>query len=196
MRRRRSAVALPILVLVLMLAGPPAAHAQVLLLTTGSAGSVSLLDFAGGYEGAPINETDATQAAVVCSHNARGRKAVFAGGLAWSADLTTGLGNDWQYVRVVAGAVDSSGHALTGDVSPFYVAHDDEPAALPAFAVLLPLDDVVYTPVFMVQFYDATYALVGSSMVGGQTGAWMQSFSTPPYGDRWYVAQADLVQCS
>jgi len=196
MRRRRSAVALPILVLVLALAGPPAAHAQVLMLTTGSAGSVSLLNFAGGYEDAPTSQTDATQAAVACSHNPRGRKAVFAGGLAWSGDLTTGLGNDWQYVRVVAGAVGASGHALTGDVSPFYVAHDNEPATLPAVAVLLPLDDVVYTPVFMVQFYDSTYGLVGSSMVGGQTGAWLVSNPVPPFGDRWYVAHADLVQCN
>jgi hypothetical protein len=196
MRRRRSAVALPILVLVLALAGLPSANAQVLMLTTGSAGSVSLLDFAGGYEDTPTSQTDARQAAVVCSHNARGRKAVFAGGLAWAADLTTGLGNDWQYVRVVAGAVDASGQALTGDVSPFYVAHDNAPATLPAVTVLLPKDDVVYTPVFMVQFYDSTYALVGSTMLGGQTGAWMQSPSTPPVGDRWYVAQADLVQCT
>ena len=195
MRRRRSAVAVPILGLVLTFAGPPAAHAQVLMLATGSAGSVSLLDFAGGYEGAPTSDTDATQAAVSCSHNARGRKAVFAGGQAWAADLTSGLGNDWQYVRVVAGAVDASGQAITGDVSPFYVAHDNEPAILPAVAVLLPLDDVVYTPVFMVQFYDSTYALVGSAMLGGQTGAWMETDRTPPFGDRWSVAQADLVQC-
>ncbi len=196
MRRRRSAIALPILVLVLTLASPQAAHAQVLMLTMGSAGSVSLLDFAGGYEEPPTSDTDATQASVTCSHKARSRKAVFAGGLAWAADLTSGLGNDWQYVRVVAGAVDTSGHTLTGDVSPFYVAHDNAPATLPPVAVVLPLDDVVYTPLFMVQFYDSTYALLGSAMLGGQTGAWMDGNRTAPFGDRWYVAQADLVQCN
>ena len=84
----------------------------------------------------------------------------------------------------------------TGEVSPYYPAYDDRAATLPAVGVLLPRDGVSYTPVLTVQFFDSTYRLVGSRMVGSQTGAWMVSISTPPYGDYWYVAADDLVQCN
>ena len=192
---RSSLAAASALVLVLILAFAPASHAQVLMMRNGGAGPVSLLNFGGGYEAPPTSQTDPAQAAVECYHNARGRRAVFAGALAWAADLTTGLGNDWQYVRVVAGAVDTAGRALVGETSPFYVAHDNVPVSLPAVGTMLPNDSMTYTPVLVVQFYDSTYRLMGSAMVGAQSGAVLVSLPTPPYGDYWYVSQSDLVQC-
>jgi hypothetical protein len=181
--------------LVLAVGGSAPAQAQVEMMSSGSPGPVSLLNFDGGTESPPVNQTDVGQASAECYHNARGRKAVFAGALAWAADQHAGLGNDWQYVRVVAGAVDDQGRALAGDVSPYYPAYDNQPAALPAVGVMLPNDGVTYTPVLMVQFFDSTYRLVGTSLVGSQAGAWQVSISTPPYGDYWYVASSPLVQC-
>jgi hypothetical protein len=120
---------------------------------------------------------------------------VFAGALAWAPDETPGLHNDWRYVRVVAGAVDAEGRTRTGQISPYYAAYDDQAATLPAVAVRLPRDGVAYTPVLMVQFYDSTYQLTGATMIGAQSGAWQVSLMTPSFGDYWYVAADDLVQC-
>ena len=50
---------------------------------------------------------DVSQASAECYHNARGRRAIFAGALAWAPDETPGMHNDWAYVRVVAGAIDA-----------------------------------------------------------------------------------------
>ena len=136
-----------------------------------------------------------SQASAECDANARGRRAVFAGALAWAPDETPGVHNDWRYVRVVAGAVDAEGHTRTGEVSPYYPAYDDRAATLPAVGVFLPRDGVTYTPVLMVQFYDSTYRLTGTTMIGAQTGAWLVSLPTPTFGDYWYVGADDLVQC-
>lgn len=178
-----------------MTAAAPA-RAQVELMASGVPGPVSLLNFAGGIEAAPTDQTDVRQASVECDNNTRSRRAVFAGALAWAPDATAGLHNDWRYVRAVAGAVDSAGRALLGDVSPYYAAYDDVAVTLPAVGVFLPRDGVTYTPVLMVQFFDSTYRLVGTRMVGSEAGAWMVSISAPPSGDYWYVAADDLVQCN
>jgi hypothetical protein len=171
------------------------ARAQVDMMSTGSPGPVSLLDFAGDSEAAPTDGLDASQAAAECDTYARGRRAVFAGALAWAPDTTPGMHNDWRYVRVVAGAVDAEGHTLTGDTSPYYAAYDDQAVTLPAVAVFLPRDGIAYTPVLMVQFYDSTYRLTGTTMIGAQSGAWRVSVMTPSFGDYWYVAATDLVRC-
>jgi len=136
-----------------------------------------------------------TQASVECDATARGRRAVFAGALAWAPDETPGMHNDWRYVRVVAGAVDAEGRTRTGEVSPYYPAYDDRAAALPAVGVFLPRDGATYTPILMVHFYDSTYRLTGTAMVGSQAGAWLVSLPTSSLGDYWYVAWDDLVQC-
>ena len=183
------------LAVALALIGPAPAEAQIEMISTGTPGPVSLLTFAGEIESAPTGQTDLGQAAAECDHNARGRRAVFAGALAWAPDETPGMHNDWRYVRVVAGAVDDQGRARIGQVSPYYPAYDDRATALPAVGVFLPRDDVVYTPVLMVQFYDSTYRLTGTTMIGAQTGAWLVSLPTPAFGDYWYVAADDLVQC-
>jgi hypothetical protein len=181
--------------LALVLTGTPPAQAQVEMLSTGTPGPVSLLNFAGGSEAAPTSQTDVGQASAQCDATARGRRAVFAGALAWAPDETPGLHNDWQYVRVAAGAVDAEGRTRTGEVSPYYPAYDDRAATLPAVGVFLPRDGVAYTPVLVVQFYDSTYRLTGSAMVGAQTGAWLVSLPASSLGDYWYVAARDLVQC-
>jgi hypothetical protein len=49
--------------------------------------------------------------------------------------------------------------------------------------------------VLVVQFYDSTYRLTGTTMVGAQSGAWRVSLMTPSFGEYWYVAADDLVQC-
>ena len=154
--RPRSAVALALI-------GAAPAEAQVEMISTGTPGPVSLLTFAGEIETAPTGPTDVSQAAAECDHNARGRRAVFAGALAWAPDETPGMHNDWRYVRVVAGAVDDEGRARIGQVSPYYPAYDDRAATLPAVGVFLPRDGVTYTPVLMVQFYDSTYRLTGTT---------------------------------
>ena len=171
------------------------ADAQVEMLSSGRPGSVSLLDFGGDSEDPPTVQTDVGQASVECDATARGRRAVFAGALAWAPDDTAGLHNDWRYVRVVAGAVDAAGRSRTGEISPYYPAYDDRPATLPAVGVFLPSNGVAYTPVLMVQFYDSTYRLTGTAMVGSQSGAWLVSLPTSSLGAYWYVAQDDLVQC-
>ncbi len=164
------------------------AHAEVALMSTGSFGIVELLNFSGGKEALPLDGTDVGEASVECDPLTRGRRAVFAGALAWAPDVHAGLANDWQYVRVVAGAADDEGQVLTGEISPFYPAYDDRPAILPAVGVLLPDDSTTYTPLLMVQFFDSTYELAGTSMVASQSGAWRD-------GDSWEVAHADLVRC-
>ncbi len=171
------------------------AEAQVEMLSVGTPGPVSLLNFAGDSEVPPTTRTDASQASVECDATARGRRAVFAGALAWAPDETPGMHNDWRYVRVVAGAVDAEGRTRTGEISPYYPAYDDRAATLPAVGVFLPRDGVAYTPVLMVQFYDSTYRLTGTAMVGSQVGAWLVSLPTSSLGDYWYVAADDLVQC-
>ncbi len=171
------------------------AEAQVEMMTSGTPGPVSLLNFAGGSETVPTSRTDVSQASAECDANARGRRAVFAGALAWAPDVTPGLHNDWRYIRVAAGAVDAEGQTRTGEVSPYYPAYDDRAATLPAVGVFLPRDGVTYTPVLMVQFYDSTYRLTGTTMIGAQTGAWLVSLPTPTFGDYWYVGADDLVQC-
>jgi hypothetical protein len=171
------------------------AEAKVQLMATRAPGPVSLLTFAGDTEAPPTSRADARQASVECDETARGRRAVFAGALAWAPDETPGMSNDWRYVRVVAGAVDDEGRARIGEVSPYYPAYDDRAAMLPAVGVFLPRDGVTYTPVLMVQFYDSTYQLTGTTMVGAQVGAWRVSLRTPSFGDYWYVAEADLVRC-
>ena len=123
-----------------------------------------------------------------CEPLTRGRRAVFAGALAWAADEQPGMGNDWRYVRVTAGAADDEGALVTGETSPFYPAYDDRPAALPAVSVVLPDDEATYTPLLTVQFLDARYDLVGASVVAGQVGAWRGD-------DGWRVDHADLVRC-
>ena len=80
-------------------------------------------------------------------------------------------------------------------MSPYYPAYDDHAATLPAVGVFLPRDGVTYTPVLTVQFFDSTYRLTGTTMVAAQAGAWLVSLPTPSFGDYWYVAAADLVQC-
>ncbi len=179
----------------LALTGTPPAGAQVEMMSSGSAGPVSLLNFAGGSAAPPTGPADVGQAAVQCDATARGRRAVFAGALAWAPDLTPGLHNDWRYVRVVAGAVDAEGHTRTGEVSPYYPAYDDRAATLPAVGVFLPHDGVTYTPVLMVQFYDSTYRLTGTEMVGAESGAWLVRLPTSSLGAYWYVAADELVQC-
>jgi hypothetical protein len=189
------AAAAAVLGLALTLAGAAPADAQVEMMATGTPGPVSLLDFAGDSEDPPTNQVDFGQAAAECDATARGRRAVFAGALAWAPDETPGVHNDWRYVRVVAGAVDADGRALTGEISPYYAAYDDQAATLPAVGVFLPRDGVTYTPVLMVQFYDATYRLTGTTMVGAQSGAWRVSLPAPSFGSYWYVAADELVQC-
>jgi len=179
----------------LALTGTAPAEAQVEMLSSGTPGPVSLLTFAGDSEVPPTTRTDVTQASVECDATARGRRAVFAGALAWAPDDTPGLHNDWRYVRVVAGAVDADGRTRTGEVSPYYPAYDDRAATLPAVGVFLPRDGFTYTPVLMVQFYDSTYRLTGTAMVGAESGAWLVSLPTSSLGDYWYVAADDLVQC-
>jgi hypothetical protein len=171
------------------------AEAQVEMMSFGTPGPISLLDFGGEGETVPTNQTDVGQASVECDATARGRRAVFAGALAWAPDDTPGLHNDWRYVRVVAGAVDADGRTRTGEISPYYPAYDDQAATLPAVGVFLPRNGVAYTPVLMVQFYDSTYRLTGTAMVGAQAGAWLVSLPTSSLGAYWYVAQDDLVQC-
>jgi hypothetical protein len=180
----------------LVLAGAAPVHAQVEMFSSGTPGPVSLLTFAGDSETAITNRMDVGQAAASCDAGARGRKAVFAGALAWAPDETPGLHNDWRYVRVVAGAVDAEGHTRTGETSPYYPAYDDQAATLPAVRVYLPRDGVTYTPVLVVQFFDSTYSLTGTTMVGAQSGAWQVSLPAPVFGDYWYVAADDLVQCT
>jgi hypothetical protein len=175
--------------------GTAPAGAQVEMMSSGTPGPVSLLNFSGGSEAPPTSQTDVSHASVECDATARGRRAVFAGALAWAPDDTPGLHNDWRYVRVVAGAVDADGRTRTGEVSPYYPAYDDRAATLPAVGVLVPRDGATYTPVLMVQFYDSTYQLTGTTMVGAQTGAWLVSLPTSSLGDYWYVAADDLVQC-
>ena len=165
------------------------------MIATGVPGPVSLLTFAGDTETAPTSAMDVSQASAECYHNARGRRAVFAGALAWAPDETPGMHNDWAYVRVVAGAIDDEGRARVGEVSPYYPAYDDHAATLPAVGVFLPRDGVTYTPVLTVQFFDSTYRLTGTTMVAAQAGAWLVRLPTPSFGDYWYVAAADLVQC-
>jgi hypothetical protein len=179
----------------LVLTGTAPAEAQVEMLSFGVPGPVSLLGFSGDSEAPPTNQTDVGQASVQCDTTARGRRAVFAGALAWAPDDTPGLHNDWRYVRVVAGAVDAEGRTRTGEVSPYYPAYDDRAATLPAVGVFLPRDGVTYTPVLMVQFYDSTYRLTGTAMVGAQAGAWLVSLPTSSLGEYWYVAADELVQC-
>jgi hypothetical protein len=179
----------------LAMTGTAPAEAQVELIATGIPGPVSLLTFAGDTEAPPTSPTDVSQASAECDQTARGNRAVFAGALAWSPDETPGMHNDWRYVRAVAGAVDDEGRARIGETSPYYAAYDDRAATLPAVGVFLPRDGVTYTPVLMVQFYDSTYQLTGTSMVGAQAGAWLVSLPTPSFGDYWYVAADDLVQC-
>ena len=181
--------------LALALTGAAPAEAQVDMIASGVPGPVSLLTFAGDTETAPTSAMDVSQASAECYHNARGRRAVFAGALAWAPDETPGMHNDWAYVRVVAGAIDDEGRARVGEVSPYYPAYDDHAATLPAVGVFLPRDDVTYTPVLTVQFFDSTYRLTGTTMVAAQAGAWLVSLPTPSFGDYWYVAAADLVQC-
>ena len=164
-------------------------QAEAALISTGSAGTVELLTFAGEKESWSGDSTDAGQASVECEPLTRGRRAVFAGALAWTADEQPGMGNDWRYVRVTAGAADDEGAVVTGETSPFYPAYDDRPADLPAVSVILPDDDATYTPVLTVQFFDATYDLVGASVVAGQVGASRRD-------DGWQVQPADLVRCS
>ena len=183
------------LAVALALIGTSPAEAQVEMLSTGTPGPVSLLTFAGEIESAPTDRTDLGQAAAECDQNGRGRRAVFAGALAWAPDETSGMHNDWRYVRVVAGAIDDEGRARIGQISPYYPAYDDQAATLPAVGVFLPRDGVTYTPVLMVQFYDSTYRLTGTSLIGAQAGAWLVSLPAPAFGDYWYVAAADLVQC-
>jgi hypothetical protein len=182
---------------VLALAAP--ATAQVEMIDSGTSGPVSLLTFAGDSETAPTSRVDVGQASVECDQSARGRRAVFAGALAWAPDATPGLHNDWRYVRVAAGAVDDEGRMRTGEVSPYYAAYDDRAATLPAVGVHLPRNDVSYTPVLVVQFFDATYRLTGSTMVASQAGAWRVRLPTSSlmkyWGDYWYVASAELVRC-
>jgi hypothetical protein len=172
---------------VLLPAAP--AHAHVPLISSGTAGPVELLTFSGGMESWSGEPSDVSEASVECEPLTRGRRAVFAGALAWASDDRPGSGNDWSYVRVVAGAADDVGQVLTGEMSPFYVAYDDQPTTLPAVGVILPDDSVTYTPVLMVQVFDSRYDLVGTSMVAGQNGAWRGD------GDTWRVARADLVRC-
>jgi hypothetical protein len=179
----------------LVLVVTPVAHAQVPMMSTGTPGSVSLLDFAGDDASAPVDQTDTSQAALGCYPTTRGHRAVFAGARVWAADLHTGLGNDWQYVRVVAGAFDEEGAALTGEMSAYYPAYDDQPATMPAVGVSLPGTSEGYTPVLMVQFYDANYRLLGTSMIGAQVGAWLVSLAGAALGSYWYVAQVDLARC-
>jgi hypothetical protein len=185
---RRAAFAATVLVVVATLTAAPT-QADVALITTGSAGTVELLTFAGEKESWPSDSTDAGQASVECQPLSRGRRAVFAGSLAWAADEQSGMGNDWRYVRVTAGAADDEGVVVTGETSPFYPAYDDRPAALPAVSVILPDDEATYTPLLTVQFFDATYNLVGASVVAAQVGAWRRD-------DGWQVDHADLVRCS
>ena len=156
--------------LALALTGAAPAEAQVDMIATGVPGPVSLLTFAGDTETAPTSATDVSQASAECYHNARGRRAVFAGALAWAPDETPGVHNDWAYVRVVAGAVDDEGRARVGEVSPYYPAYDDHAATLPAVGVFLPRDGVTYTPVLTVQFFDSTYRLTGTTMVARPGG--------------------------
>jgi len=139
--------------------------------------------------------TDTSQAAVACYPTTRGHRAVFAGARVWGADRQPGPGNDWQYVRVVAGAFDEEGTALTGEVSPYYPAYDNQPVTMPAVEVSLPGTSEGYTPVLMVQFYDANYRLVGTSMNGAQSGAWLVSLPGAALGSYWYVGPVDLVRC-
>jgi hypothetical protein len=193
-RAVRGAVALSIGLALAVTCSPPA-RAQVEMMSFGVPGPVSLLNFAGGSEATPTNQLDVSQAAAECDATARGRRAVFAGALAWAPDATPGMHNDWQYVRVVAGAVDAEGRTRTGETSPYYAAYDDRAATLPAVGVFLPRDGVTYTPVLVVQFYDSTYRLTGTTMVGAQSGAWRVILMTPSFGDYWYVAADDLVQC-
>jgi hypothetical protein len=171
------------------------AHARAQMMSFGVTGSVTLLDFSGATESVPSDHTDVGQASVQCSATARGRRAVFAGARAWAPDETPGLHNDWAYVRVAAGAVDDQGRTRTGEVSPYYATYDDDPAVLPAVSVLLPRDGDTYTPVLVVQFYDSTYQLVGSTMLGAQTGAWRVSLPAAALGSYWYVGTDDLVRC-
>lgn len=194
----RPAVTLAAAVSALAWAAP--ASAQVEMIGIGTPGAVSLLDFSGDSETPPTSRADVGQASVECDEGARGRRAVFAGALAWAPDETPGLHNDWRYVRVAAGAVDEEGRMRTGEVSPYYAAYDDRAATLPAVGVHLPHDGDTYTPVLVVQFFDATYRLTGSTMLGSQAGAWrarLPASSLDGYwGDYWYVASADLVRCS
>jgi len=181
--------------LALALSGTTAAQAQMPMMTSGTPGTVALLDFGGDIESPPVDQTDTSQASMGCYPTTRGHRAVFAGAHVWAADLHPGPGDDWQYVRVVAGALDDRGRAHTGEESPYYPAYDDRPTTMPAVGVFLPDSSEGYTPVLMVQFFDATYRLVGTSMVGAQTGAWRVSLAAASLGDYWYVAQADLARC-
>jgi hypothetical protein len=192
-RATRAALAVAMVLALASNAAP--AQAQVEMLSFGVPGPVSLLNFAGDTAAPPTSQIDVGQAAVECDATARGRRAVFAGALAWAPDDTPGLHNDWRYVRVVAGAVDDQGRTRTGEVSPYYPTYDDRPASLPAVGVFLPRDGVTYTPVLMVQFYDSTYRLTGTAMVGAQAGAWLVSLPTSSLGDYWYVAADELVRC-
>jgi hypothetical protein len=187
MRARATFAALAVLACATLVPAPT--QADVALISTGGAGTVELLTFAGEKESWPTDSTDAGQASVECEPLTRGRRAVFAGALAWAADEHPGMGDDWRYVRVTAGAADEVGAVVTGETSPFYPAYDDRPAALPAVSVILPDGDATYTPVLTVQFFDATYELVGASVVAGQVGAWRRD-------DGWLVEPADLVRCS
>ena len=193
--QRRLGATLVTVSLAAALTAPAPASAQTQMLASGEPGPVSLLNFAGGSEAAPTSHADVSQAAVECDVSARGRRAVFAGALAWAPDATAGLHNDWRYVRVAAGAVDEQGRTRTGQVSPYYAAYDDRAATLPPVAVVLPHDGESYTPVMVVQFFDATYRLTGTTIVGAQTGAWRIRLPTPGFGEYWYVAGTDLVQC-
>ncbi len=163
-------------------------QAEVALMSTGSVGTVELLTFAGDKEGSPTDLTDVGQASVQCERLTRGHRAVFAGALAWATDATPGMGNDWQYVRVTAGAADDEGRVITGETSPFYPAYDDRPATLPAVSVILPDESAAYTPLLTVQVFDSTYEPVGATVVGSQAGA-------RRVGDSWRVVGSGLVSC-
>jgi len=185
---RRTLYAATALAAVATLVAAPT-RADVALISSGSPGTVELLTFHGEKESWPTDSADPGQASVECDPQARGRRAVFAGALAWAADEQPGLGNDWRYVRVTAGAVDDEGAVVTGETSPFYPAYDDRPATLPAVRVILPDDEATYTPLLTVQVFDATYDLVGASVVAAQVGAWRGD------DDTWSVQYAHLVRC-
>jgi hypothetical protein len=184
---RRTAYVAALVATAMLTAAPT--RAEVALMSTGSVGTVELLTFGGDKEGWPTDLDDVEQASVQCEQLTRGHRAVFAGALVWATDATPGMGNDWQYVRVTAGAADDEGRVITGETSPFYPAYDDRPATLPAVRVILPDHSATYTPLLTVQVFDSTYDLVGASVVGSQTGALR-------VGDTWQVLPSSLVRCS
>lgn len=186
-RTAYAATALAWLATAVLSAAP--AGADVVLISSGTPGTVELLTFGGQKEASPTDASDIGQASVECEPLTRGRRAVFAGALAWAADDQPGMHNDWRYVRVTAGAADDEGVVETGETSPYYVAYDDRPATLPAVSVILPDDEKTYTPLLTVQVFDATYDLVSASVVAAQVGAWVDEDGTSLTGP------SDLVQC-